>query len=213
MRQRWIAGWDSERSGALLKLACRRPKRNEVASQERSERASSGTALPVEAFAEDALRLDAAAFAAVHGTGFLMVMAAAVSGSESNSTRLLLDGADEEPDARTVELSVVIYPLCPRKEQAGHLVTVGRDARHDVVIPDPSVSRFHAVAKRNEDGTCLIQDMGSTNGTTVNGTSVAARGIGEPTPVKPGDTIRFGQVKFTFSDARALREFVLQATS
>ena len=182
-----------------------------MASQQRVDRPGQGTALPVEAFAEDARRLDPEAFAAVHGTGFLMVMAAAVSGSGSNSTRLLLDGVDEDPDARTAELSVVIYPLRPRKDEPGHLVTIGRDGRHDVVIPDPSVSRSHAFAKHTEDGTCLIQDMGSTNGTTVNGTSVAARGAGEPMPVKPGDTIRCGQVKFTFSDARALREFALQA--
>lgn len=184
-----------------------------MASQGGADRGSPGTALPVEAFAEDARLLDTGAFAARHGTAFLMVMAAAVTGSGSTSTRLLLDGVDQDPDARTAELSVVIYPLRPRKEQTGHLVTVGRDARHDVVIPDSSISRFHAFAKCNEDGTCLIQDMASTNGTTVNGNSVPARGAGEPVPVKPGDTIRFGQVKFTFSDARALREFALQATS
>lgn len=183
-----------------------------MASQERAERPGTGTALPIEAFSEDARWLDPEAFADRQGTGFLLVMAAAVSGSGSNSTRLLLDGVDEDPDGRTAELSVAVYPLRPRKEEAGHMVTVGRDARHDVVIPDPSISRFHAFAKPGEDGTCLLQDMGSTNGTTVNGTSVAARGAGEPTPIKPGDTVCFGQVKFTFSDARALREFVLQAT-
>ena len=122
------------------------------------------------------------------------------------------DGVDEDPGGRTAELSVAVYPLVARNASAGPLVTVGRDARHDVVIPDPSVSRFHAFAKPAEDGACLLQDMGSTNGTTVNGTSVPARGTGEPMPVKPGDTVCFGQVKFTFSDARALREFVLQAT-
>ena len=183
-----------------------------MASQERSARPAAGTALPIEAFSEDARRLDPEAFAAHRGTGFLLVMAAAVLDGGSRATRLLLDGVDEDPGGRTAELSVAVYPLVARNASAGPLVTVGRDARHDVVIPDPSVSRFHAFAKPAEDGTCLLQDMGSTNGTTVNGTSVPARGTGEPMPVKPGDTVCFGQVKFTFSDARALREFVLQAT-
>ena len=38
-----------------------------------------------------------------------------------------------------------------------------------------------------------------------------ARGAGPPTPLKPGDTVRLGQVEFTFTDAAALREFALQA--
>jgi hypothetical protein len=45
----------------------------------------------------------------------------------------------------------------------------------------------------------------------VNGVSVPARGAGPPKPVKPGDTVKFGQVEFTFTDARALREYALQA--
>jgi hypothetical protein len=52
--------------------------------------------------------------------------------------------------------------------------------------------------------------MSSSNGTSVNGISVMARGVGPPTPVKPGDTVRIGQVEFTFTDARALHEFAIQ---
>jgi pSer/pThr/pTyr-binding forkhead associated (FHA) protein len=92
-------------------------------------------------------------------------------------------------------------------------VTIGRETRHDVVIPGPSVSRFHAFAKPSPDGSFLLQDMGSTNGTTVNAVSVPARGGGSPSPLKPGDTVRFGQVEFTFTDARALQEYALQAAS
>ena len=44
----------------------------------------------------------------------------------------------------------------------------------------------------------------------MNGASVPPRGAGPPTPLKPGDNVRLGQVEFTFTDARALREFVLK---
>ncbi|MDH3211321.1 MAG: FHA domain-containing protein [Myxococcales bacterium] len=170
-----------------------------------------GAALPIEALAEDARSLTPEAFEARHGSGFLMVSAAGGRASKgSTSTHLYLEGEDGDPGARTANLAVVVYPLQPKASSDEHLVTIGRETRHDVVIPDPSVSRFHAFAKSVGDGTFLLQDMGSTNGTSVNGVSVPPRGAGPPTSVKPGDTVRVGQVEFTFTDARALHEFALQ---
>ena len=167
-----------------------------------------GSAIPIEALAEDARNLTPENFEARHGSGFLMVSAA--GGQDpggSTSTHLFLDGVDDDAGGRTAGLAVVVYPLRSRAGSEGNLVTIGREARHDVVIADPSVSRFHAFAKCEADGTFLMQDMGSTNGTSVNGASVPPRGAGPPTLVKPGDTVRIGQVEFTFSGARALHEF------
>ena len=81
---------------------------------------------------------------------------------------------------------------------------------NDVVIPDPSVSRMHALVKRGECGVFLMLDAGSSNGTTVNGISVLARGHGPPSELKPGDNVRLGRVESTFLDARSLQDFVLQ---
>jgi len=171
-----------------------------------------GSAVPIEAFYQDAQILELDAFEARYGTAFLMVTAAGLGGPKGSSgTELLLDGIDDDPGARTANLAVVVYPLRPKDGSAGHLVTMGRDSRHDVVVPGPSVSRFQAIAKRDPEGSFTLQDMGSTNGTSVNGVSVPARGAGPPKPVKPGDTVKFGQVEFTFTDARALREYALQA--
>jgi hypothetical protein len=172
---------------------------------------TSGSAIPIEAFAEDARRLTPEAFEERHGSGFLMVSATGGRGSQGGtSTHLFLDGVDDDPRARTANLAVVVYPLHARASADGHLVTIGRETRHDVVIGDPSVSRFHAFGKCDAAGTFLLQDMSSSNGTSVNGISVMARGVGPPTPVKPGDTVRIGQVEFTFTDARALHEFAIQ---
>ena len=167
-----------------------------------------GSAIPIEALAEDARNLTPENFEARHGSGFLMVSAA--GGRDpggSTSTHLFLDGVDDDAGGRTAGLAVVVYPLRSRAGSEGHLVMIGREAQHDVVIADPSVSRSHAFVKCEADGTFLLQDMGSTNGSSVNGTSVPPRGAGPPTPVKPGDTVRIGQVEFTFSGARALHEF------
>lgn len=143
-----------------------------------------------------------------HGNGFLMVTATGVDPQSTNTTQLLLFA--EEPAPRTADLAVVIYPLRPRPGAAGDLISIGRDGRQDVTITDISISRLHALAKLAPDGSFLLQDMGSSNGTSVNGVSVPPRGAGLPVQLKPGDLIKFGQLDFTFSDAAALRDFALK---
>ena len=177
-----------------------------------TSRPTPGSARPLEAYFESAQRLDAEGFAAEHGAGFLIVTAASVDNARSDNTRLLLGSIDDADVAgRTADLAVVVYALRAATAQTGHLVTVGRDLKHDLVIPDESVSRFHAFMKQDAEGVFSVQDMASTNGTTVNGVNAPARGAGPPSVVKPGDNICFGRVQLTFTDARALREFALQA--
>jgi pSer/pThr/pTyr-binding forkhead associated (FHA) protein len=169
------------------------------------------SALALEALAPDARALTPEAFAERHGAYFLLFTAQRLAGPEgTNSTKLLLDGDDEPAAGRTASLAVVAYPLRPRDPSKGPMVTLGRDPRQDVVISDMSVSRFHAFAKPGPDGALMLQDAGSTNGTTVNGESVLGTGSGPPRRLKPGDNVRLGHVELTLADARALREFVLQ---
>ena len=76
-------------------------------------------------------------------------------------------------------------------------LTIGRDSGCDVVVPDPEVSRVHAVVRQN--GPDLeIEDQGSSNGTRVNGRPVAGR-----MPLRPGDRIELGQspARLLVSDA------------
>lgn len=176
-------------------------------------KSAGGSGMPLEAFIEDARNLDAEEFAERFGSGFLMAMAASTGGLRGSTSTVLV--LDSEPDsgARTAGISVVIHALRPRDGSGGHLVTIGREPNHDVVVPDLSVSRFHAFAKQEANGDFLIQDAGSSNGTTVNGNSVMARGAGEPTRLTPGDTVKFGRVELTFADAKAVREFALQAAA
>lgn len=176
--------------------------------------APGATALPIEALVDDAEQLDPEAFSARYGIGFLLANATGplTARDDATNTELLLLDLDREPVAGgTAQIATVVHPLRPRDGSTGHVVTLGRDPRQDVVIADPSVSRFHAFATRRPDGSFAVQDVGSTNGTTVNGASVPQRGAGPPAPLKAGDTLRLGQVELTFTDARALREFVLRA--
>lgn len=76
-------------------------------------------------------------------------------------------------------------------ELTGDLMTIGRDATHAIaLVNDMGVSRTHAQIVRQADRT-LIEDLGSTNGTYVNGVRISA-----PTPIKPGDTLQLGASLF-----------------
>lgn len=74
-------------------------------------------------------------------------------------------------------------------EAEGDVVTLGRKAENDVALPlDQRVSRFHAQLQRRRDGTWLLEDLDSTNGTFV-----GRRRIHAPTPVEDGETFRMGR--------------------
>jgi pSer/pThr/pTyr-binding forkhead associated (FHA) protein len=65
-------------------------------------------------------------------------------------------------------------------------IRIGRDLSNDIVVQDPEVSRWHLQLLRQEDG-YAIRDLGSTNGTSVNGIRV-----GDPKPLHLNDQIELG---------------------
>lgn len=70
--------------------------------------------------------------------------------------------------------------------------TVGREGT-DVLIEDQTVSRRHALVIL-EDGKCFVEDLGSTNGTSVNGAQVSK---GERVEVASGAELKFGSSVLT----------------
>ena len=71
---------------------------------------------------------------------------------------------------------------------------IGRDEAHaDLVLGDSNVSRRHAELTRNATGWC-IADLGSTNGTRVNGMRVSEQDLAN------GDTITMGLVTLMFEE-------------
>ena len=83
----------------------------------------------------------------------------------------------------------------PRIEGAAIL---GRDAACDIVLDSPSVSRQHAVIRCNGD-ICQIADLGSTNGTFVNGTRI------QTSALRDGDTIWIGGIQIYFDRSKLTR--------
>lgn len=76
-------------------------------------------------------------------------------------------------------------PLCLPAAISRDL-TIGRSPECDLVLSDPTVSRHHARLRRLPHG-WELRDLGSTNGTRVNGWHV-----GLPQQVHPGDVVSFG---------------------
>ncbi len=64
--------------------------------------------------------------------------------------------------------------------------TIGRSSKCDVVLDDPNISREHAEL-RPRGGSWVLIDLGSTNGSSVNGQRTDG-----PTVVKRGDEIELG---------------------
>jgi pSer/pThr/pTyr-binding forkhead associated (FHA) protein len=70
---------------------------------------------------------------------------------------------------------------------------IGRDVTNDIVIGDAEVSRQHARITRTPGG-YVLEDLGSTNGTFVNGERLTT-----PRVLNPGDLIALGEtVSITF---------------
>jgi pSer/pThr/pTyr-binding forkhead associated (FHA) protein len=74
-----------------------------------------------------------------------------------------------------------IYPLDAVE------IVIGRDASNSVAINDAEVSRKHAKLTLQDSG-YLIQDLGSTNGTFINGQRITNSQL-----LKPGDAVTLGE--------------------
>ncbi len=68
------------------------------------------------------------------------------------------------------------------------VITIGREAYNDVILIDPEASRKHAQISF-QAGRYVVEDLGSTNGTYVNG-----RQIVSPTTLNRGDVIEVGEM-------------------
>ena len=100
---------------------------------------------------------------------------------------------DEAPDsARRAYLLVSTRGSRPVQfDLGGHLIGIGRASDNDVILDDPMVSRHHCQL-RLQHGAYSFTDLGSRNGSTVNGQAVSQIALG------PGDVIRIGDTAIEF---------------
>ena len=86
------------------------------------------------------------------------------------------------PNRPTRQVSIVDVPF-----------TIGRDRRNDLVLDDEMVSRQHALID-DMDGQLQVADIGSRNGSALNGSTLRF-----PTALEPGDMMQMGQCSLWFS--------------
>ncbi len=77
----------------------------------------------------------------------------------------------------------------------GRRMNVGRVSDNDLQLNHPSVSKIHAALVMNAEGTLLVADTGSTNGTYINGRRIS---YGEARQIVDGDVVGFGDVEVRF---------------
>ena len=86
------------------------------------------------------------------------------------------------------EVSLALIP-------GGRRLSVGRVSDNELALNDASVSKIHAALTMNAQGTLLVADTGSTNGTYINGRRIA---YGEARQIEDGDVVGFGDVEVRF---------------
>ena len=89
----------------------------------------------------------------------------------------ILESADPE-----FELLFRMFPGEPK--------TLGRAPRADFIVDAPLVSRLHCRLDIDDRDHLAVEDLGSTNGTWVNGRKVTRA------PLATGDRLRVGRVEF-----------------
>jgi hypothetical protein len=114
--------------------------------------------------------------------------------------------ADAVPKAKTLATSdaaVTARVTMPERSfekvlpfrPGGRRMNVGRVADNDLQLEHPSVSKIHSSIVMNREGTLLVADTGSTNGTFINGRRIS---YGEARQIEDGDVVGFGDVEVRF---------------
>lgn len=81
----------------------------------------------------------------------------------------------------------------------GRRLSVGRGRDNELQLDDRSVSKIHAALVMSREGTLMVADTGSTNGTFINGRRI---GYGESRPIEEGDVVGFGNIEVRFRRER-----------
>ncbi len=85
----------------------------------------------------------------------------------------------------------------------GDTFTIGRAEDNDMVIQDPRVSAHHLILKRSQSGNFIINDLGATNPTRVNGRAATLAELSDGDTLLLGDTFARYEATSTSTAATA----------
>jgi len=128
---------------------------------------------------------------------------------EANAFKTVTDTPEAPPSTASLKILLPTGDVFDR-DLTNAETQIGKGPRNDVVIADPAVSTAHAIIRR--DGSSFtISDIGSRNGTYVNGDRVS-----DTRQLNHGDVIGIGLTKLTFrigdySETGAIEKGVVEA--
>jgi pSer/pThr/pTyr-binding forkhead associated (FHA) protein len=96
-------------------------------------------------------------------------------------------------DCRLIQVGSGTEEIFPLKDG---VINIGRDSDNDIQLMFDSISRHHARIN-NMPYVCEVEDLGSTNGTSVNGGRITRYDL------RHGDEIQLGSCTLRFEETRA----------
>lgn len=114
------------------------------------------------------------------------------------------------PAGRQASLLAPRMPVLELRKASGgeaYELGVGRSEENDVVILDETVSSRHARVIQERTGVFMLQDLDSTNGTTLNKRPLLAERAVE---LRDGDAIAFGDAEYVFFTPGGLYDAIEQ---
>jgi hypothetical protein len=104
-------------------------------------------------------------------------------------------------------LTVRTGALAGKKVALPEMFRIGRGLQSDLVLPDDAASRNHATIEVTAAG-CILTDLGTTNGSSVNGALIA-----QPAALKDGDVIVCGTTEMVVNGPPPAPAFDVQKTA
>jgi hypothetical protein len=115
-------------------------------------------------------------------------------------TQALQRDARKDTLSLLFELDDLLVATLPPMLSEG--ITVGRMPDCELVVDDPSVSKHHAKLTWNEgEGVTLLEDLGSSNGTLLNGLEVRIEVV-----LRDGDEVTFGDARYCYLKTKTLHQ-------
>ncbi|MEG2933760.1 MAG: FHA domain-containing protein, partial [Gordonibacter sp.] len=104
--------------------------------------------------------------------------------------------ANPVPNQNAVRASLIDTANNRAYSLASSRLLMGRESKNDIVVHDINASRTHAELRFEPQGVWTITDLGSTNGTLVNGAEIATH------PLREGDHITIGMTNYVFTQTQ-----------
>lgn len=109
-----------------------------------------------------------------------------------------LKGEGDSDEGMPGAVNVVVQKTGQKIPLKSPKIKIGRDPSNQVVVADDTFASRHHAWITYEEGDFWIEDLGSTNGTLLNGHPVVKRQV-----LSDGDKIRVGHTELTFEVAKS----------